>query len=255
VDDREGHREHFTRLPLLIVSGASGTGKSTVCRALSGTTPNVVVLDADVLWRSELQSPDDNYGVFADTWLRVCKNIHYSGRSVVLFGAGLGVPANIERRIERRYFSAVRYLALVCDEDVLAERLRTRPRWRGAREQIDEQLAFNRWFCERHASEVNLLDTTRDDVSATATACAHGLRRSSRVPEPLPIVLIPGLFASDGAPWMARQGGLMDGVRNSKRRVPEVIAIWRSLPPGRPFPTMGYINSNKRSGDPRRQDE
>src|SRR5262245_47576071 len=32
-----GHCDGFTRLPLLIVSGASGAGKSTILRALAGT--------------------------------------------------------------------------------------------------------------------------------------------------------------------------------------------------------------------------
>src|SRR5262245_55366434 len=94
-----GHCDRFARLPLLIVSGASGTGKSTILRALTGTQLNAVLLDGDSLWRPELQSPIDGYAAFFDTWLRLCKNIHYSGRPVVLFGAGFGVPDNIERRI------------------------------------------------------------------------------------------------------------------------------------------------------------
>src|SRR5262245_24271348 len=34
-----GNRRHFERLPLLIVSGASGSGKSTVCQILLGRRP------------------------------------------------------------------------------------------------------------------------------------------------------------------------------------------------------------------------
>ena len=163
-----GHRELRPRLPLLIVSGASCAGKSTVCHALTGALDDAVLLDSDVLWRPELAAPADNYGAFHETWLRLCKNIHYSGRSVVLFGAGLGVPANIEGRVERRYFSAVRRLALVCDDDVLRERLLARPTWRGARERIDEQLAFNRWFKDwRGAPEIERLDTSRVDLAVT----------------------------------------------------------------------------------------
>ena len=53
----------------------------------------------------------------------MCKNIAQWGRPVVLFGAGFGVPHNIEPCVERRYFSSVEYLALVCSDASLAVRL------------------------------------------------------------------------------------------------------------------------------------
>jgi hypothetical protein len=67
---------------------------------------------------------------------------------VVLFGAGAGVPENLETCIERRYFSQIHYLALVCADDVLSERLQERPAWRGTREAayIQENIRFNHWF-------------------------------------------------------------------------------------------------------------
>ena len=45
-----GRRHPFRQLPQLLVSGASGAGKSTVCRALLGKLPEVVLLDSDILW-------------------------------------------------------------------------------------------------------------------------------------------------------------------------------------------------------------
>jgi DNA-directed RNA polymerase subunit RPC12/RpoP len=51
-----GHRHPFRRLPLLLVSGASGTGKSTVCQALLGQVPEVILLDSDILWRPEFNT-------------------------------------------------------------------------------------------------------------------------------------------------------------------------------------------------------
>ena len=167
-----GFRHDFVRLPLLVVSGASGAGKSTVCNMLVGRMTNVVVLDADILWRPEFNSPVDNYRAFFDVWLRMCKNISQSGRPVVLFGAGFGVPHNIEPRVERRYFSSVEYLALVCSDASLAQRLERRPAWRDAREPawIEEQKRFNQWFKDYGASKpaIALLDTT--DVEPNETA-------------------------------------------------------------------------------------
>src|SRR5215208_4322757 len=143
-----GYKYPFQQLPLLIVSGASGAGKTTVCQRLLGKVTQAVLLDSDILWRPEFNTPDTNYRDFFETWLRVCKNISQSGRPVVLFGAGMGVPENIETCIERRYFSNIYYLALVCSDEALSQRLLRRPIWRGTREAeyIEEQMRFNRWF-------------------------------------------------------------------------------------------------------------
>lgn len=99
-----GHKHPFKQLPLLIVSGASGTGKSTVCHQLAGHVTQAVVLDPDILWRSEVNSPETNSRDFLETWLRVCKNIAQSGRPVVLFGAGVGVPENMDQLSSRRIY-------------------------------------------------------------------------------------------------------------------------------------------------------
>lgn len=166
-----GHQHPFRQLPLLIVSGASGAGKSTICNMLLGKAEAVVLLDSDILWRPEFNKPEDKYREFFETWLRMAKNISQSGRPVVLFGAGAGVPENIEPCVERRYFSTVHYLALVCDDDVLAGRLRARPAWRGSSGQayIDDHVRFNRWFKEQQAGEfpVSQIDTTHDPLETT----------------------------------------------------------------------------------------
>jgi shikimate kinase/DNA-directed RNA polymerase subunit RPC12/RpoP len=158
-----GYKHPFRQLPLLVVSGASGSGKTTVCQSLLGQVIQAVLLDSDILWRSEFNAPDTKYREFFETWLRVCKNISQSGRPVVLFGAGVGAPENIEGCIERRYFSKVHYLALVCSDEDLSERLRKRPVWRGTRESafIDEQVRFNRWFKSYDGQPaIRLIDTT-----------------------------------------------------------------------------------------------
>lgn len=159
-----GHQHPFRQLPLLIVSGASGAGKSSVCQAMIGKLDNVVLLDSDILWRPEYNKPEDNYRDFFETWLRVAKNISQAGRPVILFGAGMGVPENIEPCVERRYFSYIHYLALVCDDDLLAQRLKARPAWRGSGDQayIETHVQFNQWFKEQgnRNTPISLLDTT-----------------------------------------------------------------------------------------------
>jgi len=80
-----GHRHKFQYLPLWIVSGASGSGKSTVCNHLTGQLGEVVTLDSDILWQESFDTPETNYWDFFETGLRMCKNIAQSGRPVVLF--------------------------------------------------------------------------------------------------------------------------------------------------------------------------
>jgi broad-specificity NMP kinase len=165
-----GYKHPFRQLPLLMVAGASGAGKSSVCQALLGTMESVVQLDGDILWRKEFDTPENNYRDYFETWLRLAKNISQSGRPVVSFGAGMGVPVNIEPCVERRYFSTVHYLALVCDDDVLAQRLKARPAWRGSGEEafIARQIQFNRWFKEQGNPSACLIDTTNLPLDATA---------------------------------------------------------------------------------------
>ena len=165
-----GHPHVFRQLPLLIVSGASGAGKSSICNAILGRPEPVVVLDSDILWRAEFNRPD-KHSDFFETWLRLAKNISQSGRPVVLFGAGIGVPENIEPCVERRYFSKVHHLALVCDDETLAQRLMARPAWRGSDQAfVDGQIQFNRWFKgqDDSSSPIPLIDTT--DISLDAAA-------------------------------------------------------------------------------------
>ena len=140
-----GHRQAFWSLPLLMVAGASGAGKSAVCQRLLGRLSEVVVLGADILWRAEFDKPEDGYREFFETWLRLCKNISQSGRPVALFCAG-GIPENVEPRLERRYSSHVHHLALTCHHTEPAKRLRRRPRSRRSDESdfIRAQVRFDR---------------------------------------------------------------------------------------------------------------
>ena len=170
-----GYRHPFRRLPLLILCGASGSGKSTVAHHLPRMTQQAVVLDSDILWSTAFDQPETNYRDFYETWLRLAKNIAQAGKPALLVSAG-GIPENIEPCMERRYFSTIHYLALVCDDAALATRLHQRPAWRQSSEPaIEEHVAFNRWF-KNHAAEqtppITLLDTTEVTVEQTAARVA-----------------------------------------------------------------------------------
>jgi len=175
-----GYRHRFVQVPLLVVSGASGSGKTTVCRQLMGVVTQAVLLDGDILWRPEFDDPASRYRDFFETWLRVCKNIAQSGRPVVMFGAGFGVPDNIEPCVERRYFSTTHYLALTCADSVLVDRLRRRPSWRGSTAAgfIETQLQFNAWFQRYDATpRIDVLDTSNVSLQTTADQVASWIAK------------------------------------------------------------------------------
>jgi hypothetical protein len=179
-----GDRYPFRQLPFLSICGPSGGGKTAVLRALLGKMDeNVVLLEGDLLWRPEFDRPEDSYRDYFETWLRLAKSINQSGRPVALFNAG-AIPPNVEPCVERRYFSETSYLALVCDDDILAARLRARPSWRASGDPafVTAQVQFNQWLKENARTTtplVELLDTTAAAEVETATAVARWLREKA----------------------------------------------------------------------------
>ena len=180
VCDGCGHRQVFARQPLFCLTGPSGTGKSTVARALlPRLSDRVVVLEQDVLWLPELSDPTNEHRLFRSTWLRLAAMIGQSGRPVLL--CGTVVPPELEPLPERALFSAVHYLALTCRPDVLAHRLRARPAWREWDEpRIAEMLDYASWLATSAATlnpPVTLLDSTDSSVDATAREVCGWLAR------------------------------------------------------------------------------
>jgi Shikimate kinase len=175
-----GFKHQFVYLPLFILTGASGAGKTATSLALAAKAKDFVVMESDILWRAEFNQPATDYRSYRETWLRVCKNISQAGKPVILCGAG--VPAQFEQCTERRYFSTVHYLALICEDEVLTSRLRNRPAWRGSftDEYIDEHLRFNRWLMNNGQDTqppmtlVNTSEITVDESVAAVERWIHG---------------------------------------------------------------------------------
>jgi hypothetical protein len=139
-------------------------------------------MEGDIFWGvfDELNRPGTNYRRYREMWLRVCKNISQAGRPVLL--CSLGEPTQFEQCVERRYFSEIFYLALVCEDEVLAARLRSRSWTRepSAPERMKKELAFNQWLKDNAKitqPPMALLDTTELSVDETATAVARWVNR------------------------------------------------------------------------------
>ncbi|MCR5836969.1 MAG: AAA family ATPase [Lachnospiraceae bacterium] len=112
----------FKKLPVFILTGCSGIGKTTTAQELQRMTDQYVVLDMDFLYNimNHPQSVDDNYNMIEQA-LSLSKNINQTGKSVVWTCAG-----NLEkfpRVYSARFFSDIKVLALTASSEVIRKRM------------------------------------------------------------------------------------------------------------------------------------
>lgn len=171
-----GAAESFRKLPLFCVTGASGSGKTTVVAALRDLLRETVVLERDVLLREEIDWTQRDWEIFRSTWLRLAFEVGQSGRPAVLVGTTW--PDDEEPLHEARYFSTINYLCLACDDATLVTRLTARPAWRRSSQPgfVERMRQFNRQAKESRDPRVTLLDTTSLSVAETAERVAKWIR-------------------------------------------------------------------------------
>ncbi len=170
------YKHPFLQQPLFIITGPSGAGKSTICLELVPLMKECVVMDSDILWGTFAGTSENNHTDYRNMWLRVAKNIGQAGRPVVLCGTAL--PDQFETCSERRYFSTLHYLAVVCDDALLKKRLQQRPQWRksGSDDFVKQMVQFNRWLKD-HAMTTNpsmtLYDNTHRSIQEATSDVAQ----------------------------------------------------------------------------------
>jgi hypothetical protein len=164
------------RLPLFILVGASGVGKTTLFPLLAEELRGAcAVFDVDWLIDPLRRTPDapldlPYWQVFRDTWLHVAHAVAQNGLPTLLLSSF--IPEHLDGLHIRRWMSDVSYAVLDCSDQERRARVQSRPRWGavGLDEQPEfaaRQLEFAAWLRE-HLSPV--FDTT--DVSPTETAKA-----------------------------------------------------------------------------------
>jgi broad-specificity NMP kinase len=192
-----GYESKFLSLPLFVITGANGSGKTTAALELIPVTQDFVILDQDILWNDAFNEPENDFRLFRNTWLRMVKNIHQAGKPVVLFGSA--IPEQYESCVERRYVGSIHYLALVCQPSELRRRLVSRPNWRksGSPTNVEKMLDFNNWLFENASKtepKMDVLDTTGITVQETVQSILDWLGKGIAVE----IVNFPTFHAGDG---------------------------------------------------------
>lgn len=140
---RCGSESWLPALPLFVVTGASGTGKSTITGALRSLLPRCLVVEGDVILHVAALGWDN----FRNTWLQLAHAAALGGQVTVLTGSI--TPDDLERLPGRKLIGPIHTALLDCPDDVLADRLRARPAWRGAHGMITQNQQFAAWLRSR----------------------------------------------------------------------------------------------------------
>jgi hypothetical protein len=132
-------------LPLFVLTGASGAGKSTIPGPLQDLLPGCLVFDTDDI----LHVAALGWDTWRNTWLQLTHAVALGRRVTVLTGSL--TPDQLERLPARRLIGPVHFALLDCPDDILAERLRARPTWRGtsSEAQIAHHQRFAAWLRAR----------------------------------------------------------------------------------------------------------
>lgn len=162
--------ELVRKQPLFCITGASCVGKSTACNLLLPKEKDYIVLESDLLWSEQYNTPEDNYRTYRTLWMNLCANISQIGLPCVL--CGCCTPVQFETLPQRDLFTSIHYLAIVCDDETMLQRMR---QGRGVTDEgwIQSSLHFNRWLRENadHTRPpVQLLDASVLSPQQTAEA-------------------------------------------------------------------------------------
>jgi hypothetical protein len=159
--------------PLFVVTGASGSGKTTIFpELLSRMSGSCAVFDADWLIDPLGRAAKDgqiDWTAFTDTWLHVAHGVAQNGLPTLLLAPF--IPEHLGNLPGRAWIGEIHFLVLDCPDEERRRRMEARPRWR-ARD-IDAQTEFGRWL-RKNLSPV--IDTTSQSPSEVADTVAAWVR-------------------------------------------------------------------------------
>ncbi|HVX46115.1 MAG TPA: hypothetical protein VHC49_19650 [Mycobacteriales bacterium] len=150
--------------PLLVVAGVSGSGKTAVLDSLRSRLTTCEIFDVDLI----LHVAALGWDVWRNTWLQLAGAIAANGRPSLL--SGTFTPDQLEQLPARILIGPIHFCLLDAPPDVIAARLRDRPRWRGCTE--DFIRAQEGFAAELRRQIGTVFDTHTLGITETADAVA-----------------------------------------------------------------------------------
>ena len=164
---------HAATRPLFVVTGASGSGKTTIFPELLDRMAGwCAVFDVDWLIDPLGRAGKDgqvDWPAFRDTWLHVAHGVAQNGLPTLLLAPF--IPQHLNDLPGRAWIGEIHYLVLDCADDERRRRIEARPKWRSR--DIDAQIGFSRWLRENLAP---VIDTSRHSPSEVADTVAAWVR-------------------------------------------------------------------------------
>ena len=168
-----GRRDPAPTEPFLVVTGASGSGKTTIfhplARELAG---GAAVFDVDSLIDPFAMQADGaalKWAAIRAAWLSVAEGLASGGLPTVLLGPL--APSHFQHLPKGGWVSSMHFFLLDCSDLVRRQRLEARPPWRGG--ELEEQTRWGAWLRENISDGV---DTSQAGVQETVGSVAGWVR-------------------------------------------------------------------------------
>lgn len=135
----------FISMPLFILTGCSGVGKTTTAIEIMRKKVDFVVLDADIFACFVNWNDEESCDNWVEAIVNISKDIMQSGKPVLWTMAGC--LDRLPKAYNSRYFSGIMCLALVCEDEELRKRMQE---GRGIADEnwINGSCDYNRYFME-----------------------------------------------------------------------------------------------------------
>lgn len=142
-----GAEWEFRSVPLFILTGCSGVGKTTTAIEIMRRMVDFVVLDADIFSGFINWNDEESCNASVEIITNISKDIMQSGKPVLWTMAGC--LDRLPKAYNSRYFSQINCLALVCEESALRKRMQ---QGRGITDEnwIQGSCDYNRYFMEHN---------------------------------------------------------------------------------------------------------
>jgi hypothetical protein len=178
---RCGSESWLPALPLFVVTGASGTGKSTITEPLRSLLPGCLVFETDVILHVAALGWDN----WRNTWLQLAHAVALGGQVTVLTGSL--TPDQLERLPARKLIGPIHFALLDCPDDILADRLRARPAWRASssEETIIEHQRFAAWLRAHITPSFDTSTISAAEVADRVAAWVQALYPTTQAPASL----------------------------------------------------------------------